>query len=357
MADLLFLLWVAHLLVVPAALTFANIALSCFKLQDDASRKRKMRIFELALMAAGTFLSCLWGRDFIVFVDWRERILSSYFHTPVWTQAVPTAMTLLAVGLAGYLALAFTHAKRVPPLVTILAISAMYIGMFECAIWSVQVILQMPLLTILPANCILIAVRILREKALELKPEGGGDARFGRGVIARINKRLVGDRFPLWALVLAFPLLGAAVAVLVLCGQRPDDIIKGYTETSDWVLSQQVAPPSFDVHYLCTVAAQGHAKLVKPLRVGARHGRPTIVNRQLCAANAFEQLLEERAPGLHRAVRGFYDAHGLPLSRLIRTKAAADLVYILMKPLEWAFVATLYLLTVNPEERIARQYR
>ena len=34
----------------------------------------------------------------------------------------------------------------------------------------------------------------------------------------------------------------------------------------------------------------------------------------------------------------------------------ADLIYYLMKPLEWAFLAVLYLTDVRPEDRIAVQY-
>ena len=111
-----------------------------------------------------------------------------------------------------------------------------------------------------------------------------------------------------------------------------------------------------DEHYLCTVAAGGHRRIVKPLRNGRRHGHEVIVNRQLCVANAFEQLLEERTPRLHRAVRGLYDRCGYPIAKHIRTKAAADIVYLLMKPLEWLFLAALYLCDVRPENRIAVQY-
>jgi len=61
-------------------------------------------------------------------------------------------------------------------------------------------------------------------------------------------------------------------------------------------------------------------------------------------ANAFEQILEELTPKLHKAMRGFCDNHGFPLSKLIKTKAAADFVYIVMKPLEWFFLVGVYFL-------------
>ena len=80
------------------------------------------------------------------------------------------------------------------------------------------------------------------------------------------------------------------------------------------------------------------------------------MNRQLCAANAFEQLIEDKAPRLHRLVRHIYDKYGYPVSKHITTRLRADIVYILMKPLEWLFVAVLYLFDRDPESRIAVQY-
>ena len=112
----------------------------------------------------------------------------------------------------------------------------------------------------------------------------------------------------------------------------------------------------YDEHYLCTVAAGGHKKIVKPLRKGVRHGHEVIVNRQLCVANAFVQILEEKTPRFHKLVRGIYDRYGFPVARLIKSKWMADIIYILMKPLEWIFLTVIYMIDVHPENRIATQY-
>ena len=81
-----------------------------------------------------------------------------------------------------------------------------------------------------------------------------------------------------------------------------------------------------------------------------------MVNRQLLVANAFEDLLEERLPGVHRRLRQFYDTFGYPIARHIKSRFTADLVYLLMKPLEYFFVIVLYLFDTAPEDRIAVQY-
>ena len=154
------------------------------------------------------------------------------------------------------------------------------------------------------------------------------------------------------------PLAAVLEIVLILCGQGADGTVQAFTQTADWTFSQQLPPPPLEYqgHYLCTVAAGGHRKLVRPLRLGYRRGAVIVVNRQLAVANAFEELLQERLPRLHRLVRHFYNNHGYPLSQKITTPFRADLVYLLMKPLEWLFAAVLYLFDLAPECRIARQY-
>ena len=167
------------------------------------------------------------------------------------------------------------------------------------------------------------------------------------------------EKWPLWAFAFAIPLLGLILLFLILLGQEPDVFIKAWTNTTDWALSRQTGPQNiyFDEHYLCTVAASGDAALVKPLRYGERHGHRIVVNRQLLVANAFENVLEEKTPRLHRVVRHLYDTYGFPVADLIRhSRIACDVTYVVMKPLEWLFLFVLYLVDANPENRIAVQY-
>ena len=96
--------------------------------------------------------------------------------------------------------------------------------------------------------------------------------------------------------------------------------------------------------------------MVKPLRLGTRRNETIVVNRQLCIANAFEELIQEKMPRFHRQIRNMYDTYGYPLSKKITTPLKADFVYIVMKPLEWVFLLFLYAFDLRPEQRIARQY-
>ncbi|WP_255259994.1 DUF6688 domain-containing protein [Bacillus sp. AFS023182] len=163
----------------------------------------------------------------------------------------------------------------------------------------------------------------------------------------------------IWMISL-FPILLIVQFILVLFGQRPDSFIRVFLETSSFNYSKIAAPSpevlSGDGHYLCTVSVKGHKKIVKPLRAGIRHGERITVNRQLLIANAFENVIEECAPKCHKVIRNFYDNYGYPISKHINTKWSADLIYIIMKPLEWFFLLVLYTVDENPENRIHIQY-
>lgn len=163
----------------------------------------------------------------------------------------------------------------------------------------------------------------------------------------------------LWIITL-FPVFIIIQLILVLFGQQPDSFIKVFFDTSNYTYSQVIPPDPIiipgDSHYLCTVSARGHKKIVKPLRAGIRGNKRILVNRQLLVANAFENILEQYTPKTHKIIRYFYDKYGYPLSKHINTKFSADLTYFLMKPLEWIFLIVLYSIDKNPENRIHIQY-
>jgi hypothetical protein len=157
----------------------------------------------------------------------------------------------------------------------------------------------------------------------------------------------------------AATLLGAWTVLLGVFSHRASGALLVFTETCTHPLSRlPLELVHRDCHYLCTVAARGHPGLVRPERLGVRGGRTIVVNRQLAVANAFEDLLHERWPRFGRLARRTYDALGLPVSRWIRWRLLADLVYLAMKPAEALFFAFLLLADPgDPEARIARMYR
>ena len=371
---MLILILILLILLLPGPLlTFWNLGTLIF-------RKKRTARFEFLSFALGIFYMLLlygiWQPRF-----WEESIVKpndmSSLHEPLSREHILTILVLAAVGLAAYAVL--RSRKERPPLAKVLAMAGVYIGIAVNLLFIIQLLgvladnsvfmntlpFDVLLMLLVPFNYSVLAVVLLvetvREQGQKLEEEeiSGGVELYKSRFLNDCSRILAGSRrWALYALLLTLPLLCVIVVILLLFGQKPDSVIRAFTETADWTLSTKVAPPEVmvDAHYLCTVALRGHEKLVRPTRMGLRRGEKIVVNRQLCVANAFEQLLEERTPRFHRAVRKFYDTYGYPVSRHIRTPLAADAVYLIMKPLEWLFVAVLYLFDAKPEDRIARQY-
>lgn len=331
--------------------------------RPDGTRRGMERIFDAITLCLGVGHSALYLLLLrsVVWTEWSTVLRNSEVHAPICPQFSPTIAALALTGLVGYLLLTYLPLKKLPPLAIVLSIAGMYLACGTGIVWSLQICRELfdLLLLLLPLNLLLITARTIRAKmaewnALPPKPSDG------LSPLLKLTHNLLCKSmyWPLLAFLLMWPLLGVLICILALFGQAPSAVIRAWTETSDWNLSQRVAPQNiyYDEHYLCTVAAGGHRKLVKPLRLGVRHGHQVIVNRQLCVANAFEQVLEEHTPRFHRAVRHFYDTYGFPIARLIHSPWLADVIYVLMKPLEWLFLLVLYCTDVCPEDRIALQY-
>lgn len=325
-----------------------------FKNKKDASPFRVMEV--IAIFLGIVYLFGYVTLTDILFVPWNAQLYNTEKHSMVAPDAFFTILVLSGVAVVGYLALRFIPAQKQPPIVSALCIAAVYLGIGVCVAWCVQTYTDIILL-LFPLNCVLVFIKsicITVYQKNNLIQTQQVHIKYTR-LANFLNKA---TNLPWLALILVVPLLGVIIAVLFVLGQEPSSIIKAWTETSGWTFSQKTAPQNiyYDQHYLCTVAAGGHKKVVKPIRAGRRHGHQVVVNRQLCVANAFEQVLEEKLPTFHKTVRKIYDTTGYPISRHIRSPYLADAIYFIMKPLEWLFLLVLYTVDVNPEDRIAVQY-
>lgn len=296
--------------------------------------------------------------------DWQEQLHNGELHTPIYSGAWLTVLVIFLLSILGMLFLELTNATQIPPLLNVLAISSTYLGGIYSVIWTYHIWTENDgfsvYLLLLPLNCFFIVARIVIQKMTEYIPNQDNNSKLDKVPALGACNKLLKDVsvWPVMAIILMIPLIGIMIGILILFGQEPDAMIKAFLETSDYNLSQKIGPQNIyeDQHYLCTVAAGGHGKIVKPLRKGYRHGHEVIVNRQLCIANAFEQILEEKTPVFHRGVRKFYDTYGFPIAKLIKKRWIADIIYFIMKPLEWIFLIVLYICDINPENRISCQY-
>lgn len=343
-------------LAIPCILTIWNIV-TLIQYATAKEDKKYLKFLEVAAMALGfIFMQTYMGLEEITSAPWSEQLYNNQLHSVISPESLPTVVTLAITGLISYVWLRFTPTNKQPPLLLGLAIAGVYIGIVLCIVWCVQTNRYFLLMTF-PANCVLLFVKVIyitvheKDNAIQ----NGQDTMKYKKLSQFLGRA---TNLPLVGILLFLPLLGMLVAVLYMFGQEPNSVIKAWTETADWTLSQKEAPSNiaYDEHYLCTVAAGGHEKIVKPIRPGLRHGHTVIVNRQLCVANAFEEVIMEKLPKIHKVVRGIYDDVGYPIAKHIQSRFVADLIYFLMKPLEYFFVIVLYLVDVHPEDRIAMQY-
>lgn len=350
-----------------------------FKELAESAKSVFGAVYELVTLLFGVLLEyiLLAGLHNVRFdAQWSEELRNSELHAPINPDYMLTFAVMCVMFAIGYLVWAFTSGQKRPPLLTVLCFSAMYVGVIESILFTIHIMgmnytyencvknycftSELLYTLLIPLNMLLILVRVLLHsvKTHETDPDRSSKVE-SNAFLSACNRILNNAKYwPLLALLFMIPLLGILTMILALFGQAPDAAIKAFSETANYTFSTKIPPQNvfYDEHYLCTVAAGGHRRVVKPIRMGRRHGHDVVVNRQLMVANAFEQILEEKTPTFHKHVRGFYDRYGFPIARLIKSKYVADIIWFIMKPLEWFFLFVIYLVDEYPEDRIARQY-
>jgi hypothetical protein len=290
-------------------------------------------------------------------------------YSPFSWKHFPTIATFLSLQLIA-LWMIWLKGSNLPPLSLVIFLSLIMIGIvinFNLILHlfhvndegnesSYRSLTFVPM--IYPILVLLISIALI-VKVMREKRKIAADITYKNGVLARMNNVLnarLGKS--LGMMILLFPVFLVITMILVLFGQESDSMLKVFRETTTWGYSQMTHPPYLDHqgHYLCTVAACGNPSIVKPIRIGNRHGNEIIVNRQLMIANAYEEMLSDYSPKFHRFVRKVYDNYGYGFSKNINTVKKSNVVYLLMKPVEWLFLLNLYLLCNRPEQKINKQY-
>ena len=181
--------------IYPLILTCLNLFF-IFGSQNDPVVIRKSKHFEYLTLTLGSVYSIIiLPFTNIVFVDWQEVLANRQLHTPIWSQGAITILSCAAVGIAGYLFLSAVSLRKVPPLLPVLAIGAMYIGMFQCILWIIQVFqndLISFYLCLFPFNLILIGIHTIRRKVEEWNNDESKEIKkFHNPYLERINKKVV----------------------------------------------------------------------------------------------------------------------------------------------------------------------
>lgn len=352
----------------PFLLTLANVR------NLIAKQPSTDRILEIITLVAGLWLTVLLYIS-INFKDYEEYLHTvegeHVFHAPVSSQYHWILLSIMIAATFAYFFLT-SKGRKLPPIPIGFLLAILYFGCFICILWIIQLsaYLMQPsftscfilVLCIYPINFLILSASLLRKFLKEYSYEEEVDSQLLQPSLTAIIHRTIRKSIslPLLGFLCLLPLCALGMLFLILFRQQPDAIIKAFTETSDWLLSTKESRILVEVasndHYLCTVAVGGHKSIVKPLRYGLRQQKRIVVNRQLCIANAFEDLIKEKTPHVHQVIRHLYDTYGYPLSKLIQSPIKADITYVFMKPLEWIFLFTLYCFDQTPENRINLQY-
>lgn len=345
---------------VPFVLTAFNIRNLAFNINRSCIHNDLISI----LLGGFYWFCCVGVFHDITGYDYSKQLHRHQMHEFISSEYGLPVVTLILLGIGGLCLLcAFPKIKQ-PPLITAVATALTVIMLALFLVVHIQLAKDFMaidlMLWLYYLNLVIVAVRTIRYNIAEqVRLCNERDTQFRTRLgerLHRIMSRVSG--MTALSFMMIFPIIAIAEILYIVAGQGPDGFINAFTMTADWTFSTQTPPPPLEYsgHYLCTVAAGGHEKVVKPLRYGVRRGEKIVVNRQLLAANAFEDMIMERMPRFHKAVRSFYDRHGYPVSKLITTRLRADIVYLLMKPLEWLFILALYMFDTHPENRIAVQY-
>jgi hypothetical protein len=87
--------------------------------------------------------------------------------------------------------------------------------------------------------------------------------------------------------------------------------------------------------YIVTAASYGHKSIVKPLYQTQHKDKLISVNQQLLTLWRFEQVWKSSFPLSHKCFRAAYNRTGPLIARQIRFKFMADIIYLMIKPVEW----------------------
>jgi hypothetical protein len=99
--------------------------------------------------------------------------------------------------------------------------------------------------------------------------------------------------------------------------------------------------------FVVTAASRGHQSFVGPFVTVTHRGQRRLVSQQLATLWQFETLWRSSAPLSHAMFRRIYNRIGPVIARWIVPRWLADVVYIALKPLEFAARLSLNLAAIH----------
>ena len=230
-------------LIVPLILTLLNI-INLFKKKKIKENLIDILIFVLGIpLTIILYLAC-------DFKDYNQSLLLGGFevdmHAPIASWSMSTVVAIFVLGIISYCLIRIRKLK-LPPLIIVASMS----GILICSIYMIIFIIQLGknsiqtaifgYLTIFPINYILCSIRAQIDVMRRYKEKNIKSKKYNNRVLNKCSEMLYDiNNWPVIAIVLVIPLVFILICVLVLFGQRPDEAIKAFLETSDWTLSHMM---------------------------------------------------------------------------------------------------------------------
>lgn len=137
---------------------------------EDARWKRFLiKCQRVTIVLGGVYSYLGWILTDITGADWDQVLYNTELHTPIWSGGRTTILVLTLLAVAGYVILSSLPLSRIPPLVIVFSMAAMYIGIFICLTWCVQIMGKeesfalglddmMWVFCLFPVNCIMLSL-------------------------------------------------------------------------------------------------------------------------------------------------------------------------------------------------------
>lgn len=226
--------------VIPVCVTILNIR-DIVKKVEYTEKKLKFNIISLLICLLYTYGGF---RGYIgtginnqdVYLDYNtttvirihnSRMDEIIYHTPIASWSLPTALTILVLGVISYLILRL-HKKNLPPLVAIILLSSTVICSIYMLMFLIQVVfahigINELLLIVFPINYILCSIKLQIDIINRYKKEKQYSNKILNKILSIIYNT---ENWPILSLVMAIPVLTIMICILILFGQRPDEMIR-----------------------------------------------------------------------------------------------------------------------------------
>ena len=234
--------FVSLIFVYPIVLTGYHIVL--LYLETKKKLLKPFIRFDQVAIWYGLILEFLYLTEgkYVTGSDWSVQLKNLEMHTPIFSEAAPTIIFIFAIGIAGYLYLRVRPLKKIPPLMAIISMSAMYLWVIEVLVFTVQVfkgdlsgdnLLDVYLL-VYPVCIICIVARTVISKVHEWQEYEMERTKIQSNPLLNFADKILSNSklWPIYAIIFMFPLLGIIIGILLLFGQAPDSVIKAWTEST-----------------------------------------------------------------------------------------------------------------------------